>query len=131
MWANRNEGHPSYDHDLKHRALKPSNDWYWRSMSILHNHINPLESCTKPYFKCSVIISKKNRRRSHQAQLFITSQPSSWKINLYSHGNSLKSCVKISTWILIKQSNHFLIISPPSSYRTHLKLNPLKLHLDE
>ena len=27
-WANRNEGHPSYYHGLKHRALKPLNDRY-------------------------------------------------------------------------------------------------------
>ena len=28
VWANRNEGPPSYDHGLKHHALKPSNDQY-------------------------------------------------------------------------------------------------------
>ena len=28
MWANRNGGHPSYDHGLKHHALKPLNDQY-------------------------------------------------------------------------------------------------------
>ena len=28
VWANRNEGHPSYNHNLKHRALKPLNDRY-------------------------------------------------------------------------------------------------------
>ena len=68
-------------------------------MSIWYNHVNPLESCVKPYSKCSIIISKiiiskQSKRRSHQAQLLITSQISSYKINLYTHGKTSDSLIR-------------------------------------
>ena len=127
VWANQNEGHPSYDHGLKHRALKLSNDQYWKSMSIWYKHVNPFDLGVKPYSKCSIIISKiifskKSKWRSHKAQLLITSQLSSCKINLYFHG-------KISD-NLIRQSTNPHIVNQPKiiSHSLPCKINPrLKL----
>ena len=71
-------------------------------MSIWHNHINPLESCIKPYSECSIIISKmifskQSEWWSHQARVPITSQLSSYNINLYTHGKISNSLIKQST----------------------------------
>ena len=132
VWANQNEGHPSYNHSLKHCALKPSNDQYWRSMSIWYNHVNPLESCAKAYSKCSIIIlkiilSKQSKRRSHQAQLLITSQISSYKINLYTHGKISDSPIRQSTNPHIV--SHLKIIRHPSPCKINPRLKLLTLYL--
>ena len=48
-----------------------------------------------------MILSKQSKRRSHQARLPITSQLSSYKINLYTHGKISDSLIK-----KIDQSSH-------------------------
>ena len=132
VWANRNKGHPFYDHGLKHHVLKPLNDRYWRSMSIWYNHINPLKSCTKPYSECStiitkIILSKQCKWQSHQAQILITSQLSSYKINLYTHGKISDSPIRESTNPHIV--SHPKIISHPSPCKINLELKLLTLYL--
>ena len=103
-------------------------------MSIWYNHVNPLELCAKPYSKCFIIISKvifskQSKWRSHQAQMLITSQLSSYKINLYTHG-------RISD-ILIRQStnphivSHLKIISHPSPCKINHGLKLFTLYLVE
>ena len=132
MWANQNEGHPSCNHDLKHHVLKPSNDRYWKSMSIWHNHANPLESCTKPYSKCSIIISKiillkKIKWRSHKTQLLIIDQLSSCKINLYTHGKISDSLIRQSTNPHIVSHPKTISHSSPCEINHGLKLLTLYL----
>ena len=81
----------------------------------------------QPYPKCSMIISKmilsrQSKRWSHRARLLITSQLSSYKINLYTHGRISNS--------LIKQSTNSHIVSRPKiiSHPSPCKINPrLKL----
>ena len=127
VWANRNEGHPSYNHSLKHRALKPLNDRYWRSMSIWYNHVNPLELCVKLHSKCSIIISKQSKRGSHQAQLLIINQISSYKINLYIHGKISDSPIrKLTNPLIINQPK---IVSHPSPCKINPGLKLLTLYL--
>ena len=135
MWANRNESHPSCNHNLKHHALKPLNDRYWRSMSIWYNHVNPLKSCIKPHSKCfiiisKIIISKQSKRWSYQTQLLITSQLSSYKINLYTHGRISDSPIRQSTNPhIVNQPKIIKIISHPSPWKIKPGLKLLTLYL--
>ena len=88
---------------------------------------NPLESCTKPYSKCSIIFSKiilsmQSKQQSHQAQLLITSQLSSYKINLYTHGRISDNSIRQST------NPHIVIYPKIISHPSPCKINPrLKL----
>ena len=103
-------------------------------MSIWYNHVKPLESCIKSYSKCSIIISKmilskQSERWSHQAPLSITSQLSSYKINLYTHGKISDSLIKQSTNPLIV--SHPKIIRYPSPCKNNHGLKLLTLYLVE
>ena len=109
---------------LKWSILKINAIWY--------NHVNPLELCPKLHSKCSVIISKiifskQSKQWSHQAQLLITSQLSSYKINLYTHGRISDSPTRQSTKPHIV--SHPKIISLPSSYKIKPGLKLLTLYL--
>ena len=98
-------------------------------MSIWYNHVNSLESCAKPYSRYSIIVpkmtpSKRNKRWSHQAQLLITNQLSSYKINIYAHGRISDSPIKQST------SPHVVSHSKIISHLSPCNINPgLKLHI--
>ena len=101
-------------------------------MSIWYNHVNPLKACAKPYSKCFVIISKvilskQSKWRSHQVQLLITSQISSYKINLYTHGRISNSPIRKSTNPHIV--SHLKIISHPSPCKINPGLKLLTLYL--
>ena len=101
-------------------------------MSIWYNHLNSLESCAKPYSRYSIIVpkmtpSKQNKRWSHQAQLLITNQLSSYKINLYAHGKISDSPTRQSTNPHIV--SHSKIISHPSPCNINPRLKLLTLYL--
>ena len=101
-------------------------------MSIWYNHVNPLESCTKLYSRCSIIVpkmipSKRNKRWSHQAQLLITSQLSSYKINCYAHGKISDSPIRKSTNPHVV--SHPKIISPSSPCNINPGVKLLTLYL--
>ena len=101
-------------------------------MSIWYNHVNSLESCAKPYSKCSIIISKvifskQSQWWSHHAQLLITSQLSSYKINLYTHGRMSESPIRQLTNPHIV--SHPKIISHPSPCKINPRLKLLTLYL--
>ena len=88
----------------------------------------------QPYSKCSMIISKmilsrQSKRWSHRARLLITSQLSSYKINLYTHGKISDSPIKQSTNPHIV--NHPKIISQLSPCQINPGLKLLTLYLVE
>ena len=101
-------------------------------MSIWYNHVNHLGLCTKSYSNYSVIISKmilskQSKWRSHQAQLLITNQLPSCKINLYTHSRISDSLIRQLTNPHIV--SHLKIVSHLSSYEINPRLKILTLYL--